>query len=1027
MKNKLTWLHISDIHFHPNTEWRDSVTRDKLIDYIKTIFSESNIESPDFIFCTGDIAFGETKEATLSKQYEQARDFFDKLLKVCNVNKERLFVVAGNHDINRKSINTDAQETLKRWAKDDVEARNRISTINERFENRSTEFKDTIKRLDEYKQFIKDYLPHQSDDNGRHCYTKIIEIEELKVGIAGFNSAWTCAGSEDDRTIWLPAEWQFNNAQSGLKNTDIRIGLIHHPVDWFNIADRELAARRISTEFHFWLHGHVHDQWLEPKQNHIVIGAGAIGAANSDEFGINLVNIDLSTRIGFADLHKHRQGEIDWTIAPIGQHAPRGIWKFDLPSNLKIVSNPSSSEIKQLEENSNSTPKSENNSDLFPVPILEIPALSIIPTNIPKPRDYFTGREEELKSFSNNLTRTNLLAIEGLGGIGKTEFAAEYIKRHLKNKNVVWFDCETSDTLDALIAQAGYVDLLKGESKTDLAKYSGFVDLIERDQRFLFLDNFQEAHDPQFNQFFKFAERKLNQAKIVLISREHPKIGGILIAGFLLEGLDKDALAYAQAIQHYFYPSVQIDSDALAEICDDLKGHPLAIDFAFQLLSYGESHHNISQKIAEYKDDSQDLSRRLLAEVFEHPNSSEDEKLLLCQFAVFRGNVSKEAIAVINDNQNPMPVLSRLINKLMISVSEKKYQTHPLIREFCYQKLENPKPLHQKAAIYFQQSINDCFSLSLIEQAYYHFNQARDWQGVMALILQSAESLLITGHYQFLQTMMQQAEQQGVIATEFNLYYGTISQVKGEWNNALAYFKKVFSTESANKKIILEALNRYGEMLWRKGDYLEALTYFEQAYQSSENFDKEKADAVHGIGLIHMQLGDLNESEQKYQESLNVREKIGDKKGIAISLNDSAIILEHQGRFDDALKKHQKSLIIRQDISDKEGIARSLSNIAGVFSKKDNLLESLKNEQEALKIRREIGDKEGIAHSLNGLGTLILKQGNLPEALKKCQEALKIRQEIGDKDGIATSLNSIGGVLRKQNKLSEALKNTKRL
>jgi 3',5'-cyclic AMP phosphodiesterase CpdA len=58
MKNKLTWLHLSDIHFQPKTRWRDSVTRNGLIDYLGQMFADENTPRPDLIFCTGDIAYG---------------------------------------------------------------------------------------------------------------------------------------------------------------------------------------------------------------------------------------------------------------------------------------------------------------------------------------------------------------------------------------------------------------------------------------------------------------------------------------------------------------------------------------------------------------------------------------------------------------------------------------------------------------------------------------------------------------------------------------------------------------------------------------------------------------------------------------------------------------------------------------------------------------------------------------------------------------------------------------------------------
>ncbi len=338
MRKEITWLHISDIHFNPKTDWRDNVTRNSLISYLETEFNSGNSPKPDLIFCTGDIAYGETCSCPQVNQYIHIKAFFDSLLEVCGQGntpllKERLFMVPGNHDVNRERINSDAQASITQWAKSSAE---HASTMEQRFNDCTKEFHDTILRLDEYARFVKEYMPHHFDEEGRHRYAKIVEIDHLKIGIAGFNSAWTCAGPEDDRNLWLAAEWQFNRALKDLDKAHVRIGLIHHPVDWMNATDRDIATRRISTDFHFWLHGHNHKAWVSPAQRNITIAAGAVSAQTSDEFGFNIVHFDLSAGKGEVHLHQHKAGGASWTIAPVETHAPRGCWPID----LQTFSNP---------------------------------------------------------------------------------------------------------------------------------------------------------------------------------------------------------------------------------------------------------------------------------------------------------------------------------------------------------------------------------------------------------------------------------------------------------------------------------------------------------------------------------------------------------------------------------------------------------------------------------------------------------------------------------------------------------------
>jgi predicted phosphodiesterase len=331
----LNWLHISDIHFRQKSEWRDSQVHTAFLKYLKELF-HAGASRPDLVFCTGDIAFGGTRTAPMTEQYETAARFFGQLREVCGTDgiplpSERLYIVPGNHDVNRASINSDAQSALTAWA---ANAREHIGKINQRFNDKPREFDDTILRLSEYQQFVSQQLPHQADQEGRAVYARTVECNGLNIAICGFNSAWTCAGPEDDRNIWMAAEWQLNNAARITSNADVRIALMHHPVDWFNVGDREVAKRRITGEFDFFLHGHTHEAWVEPNPNCITISAGAVAADQADEFGFNLVSLNFAEGKGVVSLHTKASKTNDWVIQPVPQHAPDGRWRLDLSSNL---------------------------------------------------------------------------------------------------------------------------------------------------------------------------------------------------------------------------------------------------------------------------------------------------------------------------------------------------------------------------------------------------------------------------------------------------------------------------------------------------------------------------------------------------------------------------------------------------------------------------------------------------------------------------------------------------------------------
>ncbi|WP_222832458.1 metallophosphoesterase [Pseudomonas sp. SC3(2021)] len=385
MKKELVWLHLSDIHFHPKTAWRDNIIRRELLTFLSRRFV-SGLQKPDIIFCTGDIAFGETSGAPLKEQYKEAAKFFDDLLQCCDLTKDRLFLVPGNHDVNRKNISVDQQARLVEMAE---KSRNHVGEINERFADCTFDHKSAMGRLAEYGDFVKEYRPELYKEH-YHLYAHTLEINDFIVGIAGFNSAWSCAGPEDDRHVWLASEWQFNYMSEIINGADIRIGLIHHPFDWFSEAEQHDAESRASRSLHFLLHGHTHTSWVRPTENCIQLAAGAVGADTIDQFGVNLVRTDPLTGATTAHLFGYNKG---WTIQPVADHADEGQWSFNSSLRLK--------KPQKYSAGSDANNKAVNHLSLPYVPP-------------------FCGREKLLNVLTDYLDHNSSIALYGMSGNGKT-------------------------------------------------------------------------------------------------------------------------------------------------------------------------------------------------------------------------------------------------------------------------------------------------------------------------------------------------------------------------------------------------------------------------------------------------------------------------------------------------------------------------------------------------------------------------------------------------------------------------------
>lgn len=399
----LCWLHLSDIHFRPSHEWRDATARAALLEHLDRQIKQHGLKI-DLIFCTGDIAFGALRDQPLEAQYALAQDFFENILRICGgasgpLPKDRLFVVPGNHDVDRGLIDRAAQRTWTEWGQDS-QARQEQRAIENEFARPSGAARKALERLDAYAAFTRAFLPHLDAKPQLH-YAHTITIAGVKVGIGGFNSAWTCAGDEDDRRLWLGAQPQFNAMRAALDDADLRIGLIHHPHDWFNVAERSLIEERQQRDFDFWLHGHTHDLKVHDHARGVRIGAGAIAADAADEFGYNIVQLDTATGRGEARLYHYDLRSAAWKTLTLADVAENGVQPFRLTPAAVAPPQP--------------VPAQPNHPRL-------------VPRRLP-PDGPCLAREAELADLAAVLAATppRPVLIHGYGGSGKTEIASHYL------------------------------------------------------------------------------------------------------------------------------------------------------------------------------------------------------------------------------------------------------------------------------------------------------------------------------------------------------------------------------------------------------------------------------------------------------------------------------------------------------------------------------------------------------------------------------------------------------------------------
>ncbi|MCX6928389.1 MAG: metallophosphoesterase, partial [Verrucomicrobia bacterium] len=227
----LTWLHLSDLHCcNPKSKWDAHLVMTTLVKDLKRMQAEQGLR-PDFIFFTGDAAYGEigsSKGETIVEQFESAKLFFDSVRKAFEpeILAENIFLVPGNHDVNRKKVSEVDIKFL-----DDSPS---FEKILDWIKKANPDWRRWMERLEHYRNFLTSSgYAHLLEDKDRLIYAVQREVHGTRVGIVGLNTAWACCRDGEKAKLWWGGKWQIGNLRPAIEDCSFTIGLLHHPPNWF--------------------------------------------------------------------------------------------------------------------------------------------------------------------------------------------------------------------------------------------------------------------------------------------------------------------------------------------------------------------------------------------------------------------------------------------------------------------------------------------------------------------------------------------------------------------------------------------------------------------------------------------------------------------------------------------------------------------------------------------------------------------------------------------------------------------------
>jgi predicted ATPase/DNA-binding SARP family transcriptional activator/DNA-binding CsgD family transcriptional regulator len=561
---------------------------------------------------------------------------------------------------------------------------------------------------------------------------------------------------------------------------------------------------------------------------------------------------------------------------------------------------------------------------------------------LPTPRTSFIGREREMVEVKRLLAMTRLLTLTGAGGSGKTRLALE-VARDLVGlyPDGVWLVELAALTQGALVPQV-VAESLGVHEQPNRPLTATLVEALRAKKMLIVLDNCEHLVEG-CARLVDVLLGSCSGACVLATSREPLNVAGEVVWSVPslsvpdaqrphnLEGLrifESARLFVERALRRTsaFVLTAQTAS-AVAEICQQLDGMPLAIELAaaqvgtlavvqisgrlgdsLKLLTGGDRTAMPRQQTLR---GTLDWSYDLL---------SGPEKRLFCQLSAFAGGwtlEAAEAVGMCVEGETVLDLLRSLVGKslIVVEVAEDgsvRYTLLEPVRQYGREKLEESGEaevvLHRHAAFFLAMAVEAEPELKgagqeewleRLEEEHDNFRAALSWtmeQGEAELGLRLSTALVEFWHLHVHHT------------------------------EARRWLEGALAEEGAAPSARMKALERAGFLAWEQGDYERAVALGEEGLVLARRFgdDARAAAILVSLGGVAMSRMEVDKASMLLEEAVATCRASGDDWGLADALYTLGLVAVVQRDHDRAMALYRESLELFQRMEDTAGIMKAL-------------------------------------------------------------------------------------------------------
>jgi tetratricopeptide (TPR) repeat protein len=649
---------------------------------------------------------------------------------------------------------------------------------------------------------------------------------------------------------------------------------------------------------------------------------------------------------------------------------------------------------------------------------------STILASLPR-RPYFVGREEEIRTILQSLqpnSRTFIIGIEGIGGVGKSTLATEVSYRCIENdlfESVIWISAKESiltlHGIEPVIPEAKTLSEILITIGASLGnptignlsiqeQIKRAYNLLSRQTTLLVLDNFESLSKNEQHDILDFLRRSPITLKVAITSRERVSEGQIIrLQGLSFE--ESNALLEWDAQQK----NIHLTKDQNKYLVELTGGLPLALLWVQgQIAVLGYSVTQVLDKL------SLDTNIPILQYCFNHSWNllrQNHEKKILFVLALQPEAVSRAAlkeITGINDSDSFDNAISDLLQLSLIDhESDKDYfSILPLTRRFIRTQFAGDRKFIKQAELKIAQ-----YYVKLLAQK----SGFKEWRGYEDLLLDRNNILSVAQWcYKSVQrkqnsaaSLPKQTRNIAEMLVQIGIQFGSVLWQRAFWYDRMTLAHAALSAAKllSDWKSVSTFARNISWIYFYQGDYLRALRWSEESLLGTTKTEDELliAAAKRSLGTVEMRLGNFDRSESLLRDVLQTTEKFANddygiySKGFAqYGLGD----LEYErGNTEAAREWYRKALYTWQDPVRKDPvrhISYALNGLGFVALREKQYEEAKRFFMEGIQSAEEFGRVDELARGNLGLASVYLETGtDLKAALVLINESIESFQQQG--------------------------------